>query len=43
MKITGLCGYKNANNYHMRLMTDLVKENFLERNNNRLRLKLKYD
>ena len=38
LKITGLCGFKNKDTYHSTMMTQLVKNNFLERINNKLRL-----
>jgi hypothetical protein len=39
MDITGLCGFTGESSYHKRMMTDLVSENFLERKDNKLRLK----
>jgi len=38
-EITGLCGYKNKTTVHHKMMTRLVEEDFLERQNNKLRLK----
>ena len=36
--ITGLCGFKNKTTHHHKIMTRLVKEDFLERKDNKLRL-----
>lgn len=38
LKITGLCGFKNKPTHHHAMMSQLVKNNFLERKNNKLRL-----
>jgi hypothetical protein len=38
-EITGLCGYKNKTTVHHKMMTRLVKDDFIERKNNKLRLK----
>lgn len=40
LAIIGLCGFKNETSYHHSMMTYLVKEKFLERQNNKLRLQL---
>ena len=40
-EITELCGYKNKTALHYTMMTYLVKQKFLERDNNLLRLKIK--
>ena len=37
--ITGLCGYVLESSYHFAIMTTLVKDEFLERNGNRTRVK----
>jgi hypothetical protein len=39
MDITGLCGFKKDSSYHFAIMTCLINENFLERKDNKLRLK----
>jgi hypothetical protein len=40
LKITGLCGFKNVTTYHMIVMSRLTCENFLERHENQLRIKV---
>ena len=39
MEITGLCGFKNHTCYHYNVMTYLVNDKFLERKDNKLRVK----
>ena len=40
LKITGLCGFKNKTTHHSSMMKELVKCFFLERKDNKLRVRV---